>query len=243
MRSILPMLSAVLFDLDGVVADSHPVHEVAWKALLAEQGLDAESLDLSFLYAGHPRREILVHYVGTLDEERFEHLSSRKDHFYAQAASRLTTKPGIPEALAQLRAAGIRCALVTSAARDRTWDTLTQLHLEGAFDAVVVGGDVEIAKPAPDIFLLAASKLGVAPENCVVVEDSVAGVQAAARAGMRCAGFALPERAEELWQAGATDVFTALPADAALYFQGLQQGTALPAEHAGARMAARDTGK
>ena len=220
------VLRAVLFDLDGVVADSHPVHEVAWKALFAEQGLDAENLDLDYLYAGHPRREIMTHYLGALDTERFEHLSKRKDHFYAQAAARLAAKPGVPGAILQLRAAGIACALATSAARDRTFDTLERLHLQDAFAAVVVGSDVEIAKPAPDIFLLAASQLNVAPESCVVVEDSVVGVQAALRAGMTCAGFALPERAEELWQAGAKDVFTAVPADAVSYFRKLQKNMA-----------------
>jgi HAD superfamily hydrolase (TIGR01509 family) len=218
------MLKAVLFDLDGVVADSHPVHEVAWKGLFAEQGLDVDSLNLDYLYAGQPRREILVHYLGPLTEDRFRHLSGRKDHFYALASPGLTTKPGIPEALAQLRAAGILCALATSAARDRTLETLVQLHLENSFDAAVVGSDVELTKPAPDIFLRAAEKLGVAPETCVVVEDSVAGVQAAVRAGMQCAGFALPGRVEELRQAGAANVFTEFPADAVRYFRELQQG-------------------
>ena len=236
------MLKAVLFDLDGVVADSHPVHEVAWKALLAEQGLDAASLNLDFLYAGHPRREILIHYLGPLDEGRFAHLSARKDHFYAQAAARLAAKPGIAVTLAQLRAAGIRCALATSAARERTWEALAQLRLEDAFEAVVVGGDVEIAKPAPDIFLLAADRLGVAPETCVVVEDSVAGVQAAIHAGMCCAGFALPGRVEELRKAGASDVFTVLPPDAALYFRQLRGSTAHPSEKNSPRLAARETG-
>jgi HAD superfamily hydrolase (TIGR01509 family) len=219
------VLRAVLFDLDGVVADSHPVHEVAWKELFAEQGLDADNLNLDYLYAGHPRREIMTHYLGALDAERFEHLSKRKDYFYAQAVALLAAKPGIPVAIMQLRAAGIACALATSAARDRTFETLERLHLQDAFAAVVVGSDVEIAKPAPDIFLLAASKLNVAPESCAVVEDSVAGVQAAVRAGMSCAGFALPNRADELWQAGAKDVFTAVPADAVSYFRKLQRNT------------------
>jgi beta-phosphoglucomutase len=217
------VLKAVLFDLDGVVADSHPVHEVAWKGLFAEQGLDADNLNLDYLYAGHPRREIMTHYLGALDAKRFEHLSQRKDYFYAQAASRLTAKSGIPGAIMQLRAAGIACALATSAARDRTFETLERLHLQDAFAAVVVGSDVEIAKPAPDIFLLAASKLNVAPQSCVVVEDSVAGVQAALRAGMICAGFALPNRTEELWQAGAKVVFTAVPVNAVNYFRKLQR--------------------
>ena len=61
------MVKAVIFDLDGVVADSHPLHEAAWKTLLVEEGMDSAALNLEFLYAGHPRREILRHYLGCVD--------------------------------------------------------------------------------------------------------------------------------------------------------------------------------
>jgi beta-phosphoglucomutase len=215
------MLKAVIFDLDGVVADSHPIHEAAWKTLLAEQGLDPQTINVDFLYAGHPRREILQHYLGDLSETRVERLGRRKDELYVLAAENLATKPGIPRVLGELQTAGILLALATSAGRTRTEETLAKFRIAGLFSAVITGNDVHAAKPAPDIFLLAASKLGVAPEEAVVVEDSVAGVQAARAAGMKCVGYALPEHTARLREASADDVITEFPSDTVRYFQTL----------------------
>ena len=213
------MLKAVIFDLDGVVADSHPIHEAAWKALLTEEGLDPAAIDVDFLYAGHPRREILRHYLGDMNDSRAELLGNRKNTLYLQAAEKLAPKPGIPRVLEELEAEEISLALATSAARGRTEETLAKFGMTGKFAVVVTGEDVRVAKPAPDIFLFAAAKLGVAPEAAVVIEDSVAGVQAALAAGMRCVGYALPEHAFSLREAGAHDVITEFPLDSAFYFQ------------------------
>lgn len=213
------MLKAVIFDLDGVVADSHPIHEIAWKTLLTEEGLDPATLSLDFLYAGHPRREILRHYLGHLEPSDIERMGRRKDELYAVAAKELKTKPGIPRVLSQLNAEGILCAVATSAQRVRTHETLEKLAIKGYFSAIVAGEDVSLPKPAPDIFLLAAGKLEVPAKNAVVVEDSIAGVQAARAAGMKCVGYALPRFVAALRDAGADDVISDLPADATDYFR------------------------
>src|SRR5215467_9357830 len=92
-------LQAVIFDLDGVVADSHPIHELAWSKLLVEQGLERTALNLDFLYAGHPRRAILRHYLGEVSASEVERLGRRKDQLYAEAATQLKPKPRIPEVL------------------------------------------------------------------------------------------------------------------------------------------------
>src|SRR5215510_2357627 len=105
------MLKAVIFDLDGVVADSHPIHEVAWKSLLLEAGLNPGSINVDFLYAGHPRLEILRHYLGSLSDSEIRHWSRRKDELYELAAKNLQAKPGIPRVLSQLRSETIACAL------------------------------------------------------------------------------------------------------------------------------------
>ena len=215
------MLKAVIFDLDGVVADSHPIHEAAWKTLLVEQGFDSPTLNLDFLYAGHPRREILRHYLGAIDTSEMERLGRRKDELYALAANKLKAKPGIPRVLSQLNQAGILCALATSAGRARTNESLEQLGITKDFSAIVTGEDVIAAKPAPDIFLLAAGKLGVTEKESVVVEDSVAGVVAARAAGMKCVGYALPRFAAELAGAGADRVISDFPEDAPRYFEEL----------------------
>jgi len=129
------MLKAVIFDLDGVVVDSHPIHEAAWKTLLVEQGLDSAALDLDFLYAGHPRLEILRHYLGSIEAQEMDRLGRRKDELYAAAAHELKTKPGILRVLSELSGAGILCALATSAGRTRAHESLEQLGIATDFSA------------------------------------------------------------------------------------------------------------
>ena len=211
-------LKAVIFDLDGVVADSHPIHEIAWTKLLVEQGLDRDTLNLDFLYAGHPRRAILEHFLGAIRVSELETLGQRKDELYADAATLLKPKPRIPEILRQLNEDGIVCALATSAGRARTYETLEKFALTERFAAIVTGEDTGTPKPAPEIFLLAARRIGVDAKYCVVVEDSVAGVEAARAAGMKCVGFAPVKWFAELAQAGADDLISKLPDDATGYF-------------------------
>src|SRR5262245_15351305 len=134
-----PKLKGVIFDLDGVVADSHPIHEIAWTELLVEQGLDRATLNLDYLYAGHPRRVILRHYLGDLNASEVEKLGRRKDELYAEAAMLLRPKPRIPEVIRQLNNDGIICALATSAGRARTYTTLEKFDLRKEFAAVVTG--------------------------------------------------------------------------------------------------------
>jgi HAD superfamily hydrolase (TIGR01509 family) len=229
------MLRAVIFDLDGVVADSHPIHEMAWKTLLVEQGIDSAHLD--FLYAGYPRKAILRHYLGAIEPSEMERLGKRKDELYAIAANKLNTKPGIPRVLSQLNAEGILCALATSAGRVRTDESLERFGITKYFSAIVTGEEPGAPKPAPDIFVLTGEKLGVSAGQCVVVEDSVAGVLAARAAGMRCVGYAPAERLGELAEAGADDLIADFPEDATRYFKdfiaaGEPQRTALHARAA-----------
>src|SRR5258708_9305455 len=165
------MLKAVIFDLDGVVADRHPIHEAAWKTLLVEQGFDSSTLDLDFLYAGHPRREILRHYLGPIETSEMERLGRRKDELYAFAANKLKAKPGIPRVLSELNQAGILCALATSAGRARTHESLEQFSITKQFSLVVTGEDAAVAKPAPEIFLLGGKKLDGIGKRCFLGEE------------------------------------------------------------------------
>ena len=196
------MLKAVILDLDGVIADSHPLHHEAWKTLFAEQGLHLTDPELGFILAGHPRAAIIRHYLGELPPAAVESIGRRKDELYAAIAHRLQPVQGLRALLDELEAAGIAKAVATSAAPERTAQTLKAFGMERRFSAVLVGG-VTHPKPAPDIFLLAARKLHVQPAECLVIEDSVAGVQAAKAAAMLCVGYAAPERAADLRVAGA----------------------------------------
>lgn len=228
-----PRLQAVLFDLDGVVADSHPIHERAWKALFQEQGLDPSSLNVDFIYGGRSRNDILRHYLGPLSDSELRSHGRRKDELYHSLAHDLELKAGLLRVLDQLDGAGLRYALASSAGKRRALQTLRKFGIKSRFAVILAGEDVDARKPAPDVFLLAAARLGVAPQNCLVVEDSVAGVQAARAAGMKCLGYAPAERAGELLAAGANDVISELP-DQALecftrVFGGGDSRSALPA--------------
>ena len=215
------MLKAVIFDLDGVIADSHPIHEAAWKTLFGEQGFDPEKMNLDFLYAGQPRGEIFRHFLGELNEAKFEQLSRRKDELYTALVGTLKPKPGLVRVLGELAAAGIAMAVGTSAQRRRTLETLEHFGIAGRFGAVVTGDDVGATKPAPEIFLRAAELIGAAPVNTVVVEDSFIGIEAARAAGMKCVGYAPAERIEELRSSGPDDTILEFPPRAAEYFAGI----------------------
>jgi len=215
------MLKAVIFDLDGVIADSHPIHEAAWKTLFVEQGFDPEKMNLDFLYAGHPRREIFRHFLGMLPEAKIEELGRRKDELYTSLVHTLAPKPGLVRVLDELAAAGIAMAVGTSAQRRRTLETLEHFGITERFGAVVTGDDVGATKPAPEIFLRAAELIRAAPGSTVVVEDSPVGVEAAHAAGMKCVGYAPAERIEALRSAGADDAILEFPPRAAEYFAGI----------------------
>jgi beta-phosphoglucomutase len=212
------MLKAVIFDLDGVIADSHPVHYAAWKALLTEQGRAVTADEMDFIFAGRPRREILRHYFGELSEDRMNALGSRKDELYRDNVHLLKPMPGIAGLLDDLEKLGIAKAVATSATSERTWETLKNFGMAAKFSVVLTGGDAK-PKPEPDIFLLAAAKLKVSPDEALVIEDSVAGVAAAKAAGMRCIGYTSKERSPILMEAGADRVISSFTSGLALQFQ------------------------
>ncbi len=212
------MLKAVIFDLDGVVADSHPLHHSAWKTLLHEQGKAVSDGEMDFILAGHPRREILRHYLGDLAESRMKALGQRKNELYRECAHHLQPMPGLISLLDELEAANISKALATSAATERTWETLKSFRIESRFSAVLTGSDAK-PKPHPDIFLLAAAKLNVSPADALVIEDSVAGVQAAKAAQMKCVGYTDENRFPILLQAGADRAIAAFTPGLLVEFQ------------------------
>lgn len=177
--------SAVIFDMDGVLLDSEPLHEQVTKSVLAECGVTTAG--------GGP-------YVGMTTRESFAQICREfgLPHDPAELDARYTARvipllreraaplPGVPDVLRALRARGLRLALASSSGLDVIEATLEGLGLRGLFETVVSAADLPRGKPAPDVFLEAARRLGVAPEACVVIEDSERGVQAARAAGMRC---------------------------------------------------------
>ncbi|MCI0353640.1 MAG: HAD family phosphatase [Acidobacteria bacterium] len=219
-------LQAVILDLDGVLADSHLIHHAAWKALLEENGRRMDDSKLDFILQGRKRADILRYCFGDLPREALEQLGRRKEEHYQKLSHTLRPVPGVLEFLDELEAAAIPKAVATSAAAERTQETLRRFGLEGRFAAVVSSGDVEESKPDPAIFRMTAERLGVEPRAAVVIEDSVAGVQAAKAAGMTCVAYARGGRHQALREAGADAILSAFtPGVLECLHEAIEKGT------------------
>lgn len=200
------MLAGVIFDFDGVIADSHPVHIKAWKELLHSQGKAVSDAELSFVREGAKREEILRHFLGELTSEQVAIYGAEKEQLFQARASEVKLVPGFGEFLTQLEAIGLPSAVATSGSRTRIEHSLETFNLRDRFRAVVTGNEVGRGKPDPALFLLAAQALQIEPNHLVVFEDAAAGVLAAKNAGMRCVGIAANGRKSILKDAGADAV-------------------------------------
>lgn len=175
---------AYLFDMDGTIADSMPLHYIAWKQALSEYGCPIFPEDLFYSWGGMPVRAI----VATLNQRHslsmpVEEVARRKEGLYYQLLPKLTA---VPEVLEQIEEAHKRIpfAVVSGSTRESVTKSLDILGLLDKFDVLVCAGDYKKAKPDPEPFLLAAQKLNVPPESCLVFEDTEMGIQAATAAGM-----------------------------------------------------------
>ncbi|MGV1004176.1 MAG: beta-phosphoglucomutase [Candidatus Nanopelagicales bacterium] len=189
-------ISAVIFDLDGVITDTAEFHYQAWQRLADEEGLTFDRTINEQLRGIGRRKSLEILLAGReLDEDQAQVWANRKNGYYGVLLEGLTSNdalPGVVELLTELRSAGIKTA-IASASRN-TPKVIAQLGIGELFDAVADGRTVAAAKPAPDVFLRAAELLDVPPGLCVVIEDAAAGVDGALAAGMWAVGLGPAER-------------------------------------------------
>jgi HAD superfamily hydrolase (TIGR01509 family) len=174
---------AYLFDCDGTIADSMPLHYVAWKKALGEWNCEFPK-ELFYAWGGRPTPEI----ISTLNQMRglrmpVESVARRKEGLYYEL---LPDLKAVPEVLEHIHAqhGRIPFAVVSGSARDSVTASLEMLKLLDRFDTLVCAGEYKKSKPDPEAFLLAASRLGVPSNRCLVFEDTEMGIQAATAAGM-----------------------------------------------------------
>ena len=187
--------NAYLFDCDGTIVDSMPLHYIAWKQALGEWGCTLDE-DLFYSWGGKPPVEI----IASLNQMHglkmpTEAVAERKESLYYSLLPQL--KP-VSEVLAHIDAqhGRIPFAVVSGSTRESVVRSLETLGILNLFDTLVCAGDYAHPKPAPDPFLLAAQRLGVDPKDCLVFEDADIGIQAATAAGMASIRIAQPhERA------------------------------------------------
>jgi HAD superfamily hydrolase (TIGR01509 family) len=174
---------AYLFDCDGTIADSMPLHYNAWTEVLAEWNCVYEE-DLFYSWGGKPVRKIIadLNKIHGL-QMPIEDLATRKEGLYLAQIPQLKA---IPEVLEFIEAehGRIPFAVVSGSTRDSVVGSLSVLGLLDKFDIIVSADDYKHGKPAPDGYLLAAARLGVAPADCLVFEDTEMGIEAATAAGM-----------------------------------------------------------
>ena len=191
------MKSAIILDLDGVICDTAHFHFLAWHRLAAEYGYELTQADNEQL-KGVSRADSLTFILGlankTLSTEQFNEDLRRKNEWYLDLVKDmgpLDVLPGVPSFFAEVAARKIPLAL-GSASKNANM-VLTRVGLIQAFDAIVDASQVSQGKPHPETFIKAAELLGIAPENCLVFEDSAAGVQAAITGGMKAVGIGSAE--------------------------------------------------
>lgn len=181
---------AVLWDLDGTLADSGDYHWRAWRDILRSEGIELtyqQFLD-SF---GQKNDRILTAWLGAdTPMDRIQRIGDAKEALYRELAARegLTPLPGGAEWVRRLRRDGWRQAIASSAPRANVEVMLHAVGIADGIDAIVAAEDVTAGKPDPQVFLAAAARLGASPDRCIVVEDAAAGIEGAKRAGMRAIG-------------------------------------------------------
>lgn len=193
--------TAICFDLDGVIIDSEPLHEVAFRKTLSHYSLPLPSSDYMQYFAGKSDYQGFADYLSSLRIELplQELLILKQQNYIALAPNELTYYEGMP-LLIQSLASAATLALVTGSSREETNLALQKHHLHTYFTAIVTADDITNSKPSPEGYLLAAKRLGdsIAPNNCIAVEDSPSGVQAAKQAGMYCVAITTTHSADEL---------------------------------------------
>jgi HAD superfamily hydrolase (TIGR01509 family) len=186
------MIEAIIFDMDGVLSDTQPIHSRVESDLLRQYGIELSP------------EEITREFAGVTGEEMFPRIFSRsgkpvddlgkvieRKWLMVEEASRgnVLPIPGALDLVAAFRERGLPLAVASASRHSYIEMALRELGLSESFNAIVSSDDVAHGKPAPDVFLLAAKRLGVAPQSCLVIEDGVSGMRAAKSAGMYCIGL------------------------------------------------------
>ncbi|MBN2473830.1 MAG: HAD family phosphatase [Pirellulales bacterium] len=190
---------AVIFDMDGVLVDTYHAHYRSWLAMAEPQGLSFTEAEFAPTF-GRTSREIIATFWGDgrFNDEEIALLDDRKEAAFRKIVEAdFPAMPGATELLRDLHGAGFKLAVGSSGPPENIELVIDRLAARSLFDAIVTGMDVNRGKPDPQVFLIAAERLGVAPRRCAVVEDAPAGVEAANAAGMVSIGLTSTGRTAE----------------------------------------------
>lgn len=209
------MLSAILFDLDGTLVNTDPIHFIAWQKMLSRYGIDIDESFYKRKISGGLNPEILANILPQLSSEEAGEFAEEKEAMFREMAPKLQRLPGLTQLLTWANSHEIKLALVTNAPRANALFMLEILELETTFELIVLAEDEAAAKPDPTPYRVAAERLGVdvgrIPQgvtNVIALEDSPSGIRSAVGAGIPTIGIASTHNPQQLCELGA---FMAIP--------------------------------
>ncbi|MFX1600343.1 MAG: HAD family hydrolase [Promethearchaeota archaeon] len=189
----------VIFDMDGVLADTGSIHFKSWVKMAAEIGMEftREMFDRTF---GQQATTITRKLVGSeVDEVLVENWANLKEKYYREMVKdKLVPLPGVLRVIKELKSNGFKLAIGSSGPPENVELLLSHLKIKAYFDAIITATEVKKGKPEPDVFLIAAKLLNINPKNCLVFEDAPVGIEAAKRAGMMSIALTTTHSKEEL---------------------------------------------
>jgi len=193
---------AVIWDMDGVIADTGPYHLRGWQAVFKKMGISYTAADFRH-HTGKRNDSIIKGVLGeaTPPDEITAIIREKDKNFRRLVEQKIRPLPGVLELITSLKEYGFKIAIASSATMENIRLVTRGLNIDNCFDAIISGWEVTRGKPDPQTFLLAAEKLGVKAEDCIVIEDAISGVTASKRAGMTCLAVTNTTPREELGEA------------------------------------------
>lgn len=212
------MLKALLFDLDGTLAETDSLHFLIWQAFLREYGVEIDRSDYKAKISGRLNPDIVVDLLPQLSLAEQEDFIWRKEAEFRNRADSLTRLPGLSDVLDWATQKELKQAVVSNAPRENAEFMLKALHLEATFDTVVLGDDLPMGKPDPLPYQEALRRFNLTKDEAIAFEDSPSGVRSAVAAGVPTVGIASTYDPEELRQLGCLLVISDFTAPALFAF-------------------------
>ena len=196
------MLKALLFDLDGTLADTNPVHRSTWEKFLEPYGYDVTWDFYRDNISGRVGQEMVLNLCPDLSPKEAQEVSDAKDAWFRERAVELEALPGLRAFIEKGREKGIKMALVTNAPEENVAAVLRALNLEGVFETVILADDVGVGKPDPAPYDAALEALGISNDEALAFEDSPSGIASSIAAGIPTVGIASTQDPEDLGEVG-----------------------------------------
>ncbi|MBN1959993.1 MAG: HAD family phosphatase [Deltaproteobacteria bacterium] len=200
-------IAAIIFDCDGVLVDSEKISCSAWLPVLHNHGLNIALAEIE-KFIGKSDQAV-IEYIQYKYKLKLapDIIAERQNQYFKMAANLLQPFAGVHKVISELHKQNIKLAVASSGGHPKIAFSLKVAGLTNFFSTICSATEVANGKPAPDLFILAAQRLGILPQQCVVIEDSIFGIQAACQANMMSLGFCSSFSAATLLNAGANGVF------------------------------------